>query len=188
MLSSLPDPALVDQQQFQQTGRSLLDRLQSDTNAKIIAQMRKRTLAQQGEQQKIQHAQKVDCDLQREAIAIEQRGNSQLMMLQQAAMAQTLALEQEALSLKARYQMQAAGEDRLQRDFAPQRPLFDGERRTAQGAVVQPVWNGQSFQFSPQNPLRATNSFDEYLGNPRGRPKPPPLPRSASVSSSEGEQ
>jgi len=75
------DPVAVDKQKLQ-VARNRLDRLQSETAALSKQnQERKKMLAQYAAQQKAQHATQVDSDLQRQALAIEQRGSSQLMQV-----------------------------------------------------------------------------------------------------------
>lgn len=186
----LLDPASVDREKLQHA-RILLDKLQSDTA--ILTQqnqVRKQILAQYGSQQKAQHAAQVDSDLQREAMAIEQRGNVRLLQLQQSVMAQTMALEQQAAGLTLRYQCQLAEEDRQQKDYVIQRQYYESEvkiasqrQRLAQGEYP-PAWSPMSASVlgSERQNFRDTNSFDAYLGNPSGRPQPP---RGLSACSSD---
>lgn len=151
---SLLDPVAVDKQKLQ-VARNRLDRLQSETAALTKQnQERKKMLAQYAAQQKAQHATQVDSDLQRQALAIEQRGSSQLMQVQQAVNAQKSALEQQAATLVHTYRIQKAEEDRLRQFYGNRWPYEPKNER---------------------NTLRDVDSFDCYLGRPGGRPKPPPL-------------
>lgn len=179
-----------------------MDRLQSET-AVITQQnqVRKQMLAQFGEQQKAQHSAQVDMDLQREAVAVEQRGNAQLMGLQQASIAQTLANEQKATDATLRYQYQVAEEDLQQRGFNLQRQYYEAEMQIA--SQLEKVARGEMSMFansqsvasrsrlpaqtqnsnsvaqawlpsadSERNMLRDIDSFDAYLGRPGGPPSP----------------
>merc|ERR1719329_1659684 len=88
LTASIPDPASIDRQTLQHA-KTILDRLQADTAVLTQQnQVRKQMLAQYGEQQKAQNAAQVDNELQKEALACEQRGNAQLCKVQQAILAQ----------------------------------------------------------------------------------------------------
>lgn len=185
LTDSLPDPSSVDRQKLQHA-KGLLERLQADTAVLTQQnQVRKAMLAQYGAQQKAQHATQVDADLQREAMAVEQRGNAQLLQLQQAVMAQTMALEQQAAGLTLRYQCQVVEEDRQQKDYDIQRQFYESEMKilgqmqklVRDTASNQVVGESSSLLSSQRNTFRDTNSFDAYLGNPGGRPVPVPRQR-----------
>jgi len=175
----LIDPTSVDRQKLQHA-RTLLDKLQADTAVLTQQnQVRKQMLAQYGAQQKAQHATQVESDLQREAMAIEQRGNAQLLQVQQAVMAQTLALEKQAAGLTLRYQCQLVEEDRQKKDYATQRTYYENELKIA--GQMQRLVRGEQPDSSrllladsySRYSRRDADSFGDYLGNPGGLPRVP---------------
>lgn len=171
----LIDPTSVDRQKLQHA-RTLLDKLQADTAVLTQQnQVRKQMLAQYGAQQKAQHATQVESDLQREAMAIEQRGNAQLLQVQQAVMAQTLALEKQAAGLTLRYQCQLVEEDRQKKVYASERTYYENELKIA-GQMQRLVRGEQpdsSIFAASRYSRRDADSFGDYLGNPGGLPRVP---------------
>lgn len=179
LTENLPDPASVDRQKLQHA-KGILEQLQSETAVLTQQnQVRKAMLAQFGAKQKAQHAAQVDSNLQRECMEVEQRGNQKLLQLQQATMGQTMALEQQAAGLTLRYQCQLVEEDRRQKDYQIQRQFHQSEMQILGQMQMLVAETSANQADSAQEPLRSANdafrktdSFDAYLGNPGGRPKP----------------
>merc|ERR1719162_1964285 len=128
---NIPDPATVEKQK--QGYAAALDKQFTDGSAQIGAETkaRKDQLMAVAQQHKGQYRIQKEAEMQAQNLLLDQQMNSQVMMLQEATMAQKAALEQQAAALALEYNQKKAQEEMMAKAYAIQKQYYDAEMQLA---------------------------------------------------------
>jgi len=173
----MPDPKAVDQQRSAYA-KALDTELQKSIQAiQEKNAMEKKMLAQAAQQQKAMYELQVDQMVQGQAAMLDEQRNMQLLGLQQEAMNQKTALENQAAGLKLEYEQRKAQEEMMFKQYELQKTYYDSERKMAQQqqefAQMQQQQAAVGTSQTPAVPPPGAMFALPSVQAPAGLPQPP---------------